>query len=389
MFISEWVVLRKKIFTAIISLGLAMSMNVTVLADTVEQLKQQKDELVQERDNAKQQRKEYVDSYNNKKNEVEEIEIKIQQLDSKIEGLLAEISQNKKDLTICKENIVVAEKAVAEAEEALKQQQELLDKRMRAMYKNGTNGYVEILLTAKGFSDLITRVEAINKMASFDKKVIQEMDEKRQDLDEKKKVLEEEKARIERLKKDNEEKKAVLDESKADQRILLKQNKKEMDEFDQKVDYYFNLISDLDSKVKKKERQIAAAIYNNSNPSRGNENYSTDEVVQYALQFRGIKYKWGGNTPEEGFDCSGYVRYVYAHFGVYLPRTSYTQINVGTPVSRDELQPGDLVFFGYGTPHHVGMYIGDNCYVHAPQTGDVVKISPLTRSDYMGARRVK
>jgi cell wall-associated NlpC family hydrolase len=383
------IVLRKKIFSAILSLGLVLTMNVTVFADTITQLQQQKKELVEQRDAAKKQRKEFVDSYNEKKNEVEDIEIAIQQLDSKIEGLLIDIEQNKNDLEVCQENIIKAETSVADAEEALQQQQELLDARMRAMYKNGSNGYVGIILKAKGFSDLVTRVEAINKMANFDKKVIEEMDEKREDLDEKRRSLEEEKVRIEKLKSDNEAKKAVLDESKADQRLMLSKYKKQMDEFDKKVDYYFNIISGLDSKIKKKENQISTAIYNSTRPSRGETNYSTDEVVQYALTFRGIRYKWGGNTPEEGFDCSGYVRYVYAHFGVYLPRTSYTQINVGTPISRENLQPGDLVFFGYGTPHHVGMYIGDDCYIHAPQTGDVVKISPLTRKDYMGARRVK
>ncbi len=368
-------------------------MNVTVLADTITELQQQKQELVEQREDAKRQRKAYVDSYNATKNEVEDIEIAIQQLDSKIEGLLMEIEQNKNDLAITEANIVQTEKAVAEAEEALKQQQELLDARMRAMYKNGTNGYVGIILKAKGFTDLVNRVEAINKMASFDKKVIAEMEQKRQDLDDKKRQLEEEKTRIETLKAENEAKKAALDESKAEQKLLLAQYEKQMDEFDQKVDYYFHLINDLDNKIKQKESEISIAIYNSTknstNPSRGEVNYSTDEVVQYSLTFRGIKYKWGGNTPQEGFDCSGYVRYVFAHFGVYLPRTTYTQINVGTPISRDNLQPGDLVFFGYGTPHHVGIYIGDDCYIHAPQTGDVVKISPLNRKDYMGARRVK
>ncbi len=364
-------------------------MNVTVLADTITELQQQKQELVEQRDDAKRQRKAYVDSYNATKNEAEDIEIALQQLDSKIEGLLMDIEQNKNDLAVTEANIVETEKAVAEAEEALKQQQELLDARMRAMYKNGTNGYVGIILKAKGFTDLVNRVEAINKMASFDKKVIEEMEQKRQDLDDKKRQLEEEKTRIETLKAENEAKKAALDESKADQKLLLAQYEKQMDEFDQKVDYYFNLINDLDAKIKQKEREISTAISNSKKPSRGEVNYSTDEVVQYALTFRGIKYKWGGNTPQEGFDCSGYVRYVFAHFGVYLPRTTYTQINVGTPISRDNLQPGDLVFFGYGTPHHVGIYIGDDCYIHAPQTGDVVKISPLNRKDYMGARRVK
>lgn len=120
-------------------------------------------------------------------------------------------------------------------------------------------------------------------------------------------------------------------------------------------------------------------------------NYSQDAVVAYASNFLGTKYVWGGTSPSPGFDCSGFTQYVYRHFGIELPRVSYDQVNVGTSVARDQLQPGDLVFFKKGGQpvHHVGIYVGNNCYMHAPQTGDVVKISPLTRSDYYGARRVR
>ena len=119
-----------------------------------------------------------------------------------------------------------------------------------------------------------------------------------------------------------------------------------------------------------------------------NATFSQNNVVAYATNFIGRPYQWGATGPDT-FDCSGFVQYVYSHFGVGLSRTTYTQINEGTYVSRSDLQPGDLVFFGSsGNPHHVGMYVGDNCYIHAPRTGDYIKISPLTRSDYLTARRV-
>ena len=104
----------------------------------------------------------------------------------------------------------------------------------------------------------------------------------------------------------------------------------------------------------------------------------------------GTRYVYGGTTPN-GFDCSGFVQYVYAHFGVGLGRSTYDQINDGVEVSLSQLQPGDLVFFGsYGAPHHVGIYVGGDCYIHSPQTGDVVKVSSLgSRSDICRARRVK
>jgi cell wall-associated NlpC family hydrolase len=111
-------------------------------------------------------------------------------------------------------------------------------------------------------------------------------------------------------------------------------------------------------------------------------------AVGVAMRYLGVPYVWGGASPA-GFDCSGFTMYVYAQLGVSLPHYSGDQWVVGTPVARDQLEPGDLVFFdGLG---HEGIYIGNNEFVHAPHTGDVVKISSITgwyEATYMGARRV-
>jgi peptidoglycan DL-endopeptidase CwlO len=108
------------------------------------------------------------------------------------------------------------------------------------------------------------------------------------------------------------------------------------------------------------------------------------------MQYLGVPYVWGGASPS-GFDCSGLVAYAYAQIGVSLPHNAAMQYNsVGVFVSRDQLQAGDLVFFdGLG---HMGMYIGGGQFIHAPHTGDVVKISSLNDSwyaaKYVGAKRV-
>jgi len=112
-------------------------------------------------------------------------------------------------------------------------------------------------------------------------------------------------------------------------------------------------------------------------------------VVDYAKRFRGVRYVWGGSSPHYGFDCSGFVRYVYAHFGISLAHSSYAQFDRGRRVSRRWLKPGDLVFFdGVG---HVGIYIGHGRFIHAPHTGTRVRIEQLAgwySSRFVGARRL-
>jgi cell wall-associated NlpC family hydrolase len=111
-------------------------------------------------------------------------------------------------------------------------------------------------------------------------------------------------------------------------------------------------------------------------------------VVRYARRLLGAPYVYGGESPS-GFDCSGFTRYVFAHFGITLPHYTFGQYDLGRSVSRWSLEPGDLVFFdGVG---HVGLYIGDGRFIHAPHTGTRVSVDSLTGwygGRYDGARRV-
>ena len=114
-------------------------------------------------------------------------------------------------------------------------------------------------------------------------------------------------------------------------------------------------------------------------------------IVNTAMKYLGVPYVWGGTSPR-GFDCSGLVQYVCRKNGISVNRVAADQIRNGTRVSKSNLQPGDLVFFGKGRIHHVGIYVGNGNMIHAPQTGDVVKVASInTRyytSQYAGATRV-
>ena len=112
-------------------------------------------------------------------------------------------------------------------------------------------------------------------------------------------------------------------------------------------------------------------------------------VVAYARHFLGVRYSWGGTTPRTGFDCSGLVRFVYGHFGVVLPHSSFADLGRGSRVSRRWLRPGDLVFFDDAS--HVGIYAGDGRFIHAPHSGTVVSISTMHTygATYYSARRFR
>lgn len=122
---------------------------------------------------------------------------------------------------------------------------------------------------------------------------------------------------------------------------------------------------------------------------------SGQQIVDYLMQYKGRPYVWGGSNPDSGFDCSGLLQWGFKKFGINIPRVTYDQIGTGKAVGMKDLQIGDMVFFDTSSqagPDHVGIYIGNGKMLHAPKTGDVIKISDISsdyyRAHFAGARRV-
>lgn len=322
-------------------------------------------------------------SLNKVQQQRQNLEDSVYKMDNQIEGLLKQIKNTNKQIAKTQGDIKAAKKDLDKSESDIKDEQDLFDQRMRAMYINGVDSYIEVLLQSKGFSDFISRAETIKKIADYDKKLIADMEVKKQVIAKKKQALDTENTKLLSLKADTVQKLAKVNEDKAAQNKLLAQLKAQ-------ERLYASRVSASQASINATMRQISAIrrAAPSYSTSRGSAPLSSNSVVAYASNFLGTPYEWGGNGPST-FDCSGFVSYVYAHFGVSLPRVASAQQQVGQSVSSSQLQPGDLVFFGYPA-HHVGIYVGNNCFIHAPHTGDSVKISSLSdMSDFSGGQRIR
>ena len=323
---------------------------------------------------------------NNSYSKVQELERNIETLDNQIEGVMDKIADNKKQIIAKEQDIKNSENELKTAETDMKKQKELFNNRMRALYINGSSGYLGILLGSSGLGDLISRVDMVNRIISYDTKVILNYQTKQKDITDKVDKLKTENKKLLSLKSDNENKLSELNKNKSDQKKLIEEAKVQQREY----------VAVEQVAVSTAVKQVASirAAAPKLTLSRGvssvSSSVSNDNIVAYASNFLGTPYLWGGTSPSTGFDCSGFTQYVYKHFGISIGRTTYDQIKDGVAVSRDQLQPGDLVFYGKGgDPTHMGMYVGNGAYIHSPRTGDVIKISPVDRSDYITARRVK
>ncbi len=284
-------------------------------------------------------------------------------------------------------------KALGVAQANLKQSQVTLARRLVAIYMSGDEqSTLAVLLGAHSLDDLVNRIETVNSVSRQDVAVIHQVVAFHRQIVQRRAFLRHAHVVQTRL---------VRQRAASKQRVQAKVTREQR--------LYSSVKTEIDHLVaQERARQLAAARVAASRAAAAADTQQTGfgvsasvgdatvappsqygSVVGIAMQYLGVPYVWGGSSPS-GFDCSGFVMYVYAQVGVSLPHYTGAQWSDGVPVSRSDLQPGDLVFFdGLG---HVGIYIGGGQFIHAPQTGDVVKISSLDdgfyAATYDGARRI-
>ena len=379
---------------------------------------------------AQNKKKEAEENLDKKNEEIDKIQKEQQSLQNEIDQLDSQLVQVMIDLSTLEEELATKQDELAQTQEELAQAQadeanqyEAMKKRIQFMYENGDSTMITSFLEADNISDMLNRVEYFNEMYSYDRQLLV--------------TYQQTKEQVAALEQQQETEVAQLQQTQADYQtaatnyqntIAKKQNS--MDGFGEKLKQaqalaaqYQDTISQQNTVIAKEEErdaqereqaaraaaQAAANQNNNSHSgtgsgsgtSGGNSNtgssggqnlnpahttsVSGSAVVQYALNFVGNPYVWGGKDPNTGADCSGFTSYVYGHFGISIPSYSYAQRSVGQEVSYENAQPGDLICYA----GHVAIYMGNGQIVHAKGTAyGIVGYDNATYRPIITVRRV-
>ncbi|MEN6430845.1 MAG: NlpC/P60 family protein [Coriobacteriales bacterium] len=317
----------------------------------------------------------------------DDLEVQVEEYNAICEAL----EKTRGQISTAREDLAVANRELDESHAQLA-------KRATAIYKDGGTSVLGVLLGTSSFEDFVSRMDLMMRVNRQDAQMVARTKEA--------------KARVESIEKS-------LEAREAEQVALRTEAERRAEGIKAQIAKQEKYVSALNSEVKRlmaeeaerqrkleaeraaKAARLAAARSGSGGRAAtpaGDLPAGHPEVVKIALEYLGVPYVWGGSSPS-GFDCSGLCKYVYGRIGIDLPRTSRSQYTAGAHIAPDRLdllRPGDLVFFGTGGDpsrvHHVGIYVGDGDFIHAPSQGDVVKVSSLTeriasRGDYVGASR--
>ncbi|MDO8848427.1 MAG: NlpC/P60 family protein [Coriobacteriia bacterium] len=325
----------------------------------------------------------------------------LERMNAELEVQIEEYNAITESLDFTREDIRVTAEQLECAKQDLTEASTTLSERATSIYKRGGTSMLEVFLGARTFDDFMALLDLAVRINRSDAEMVV--------------GVKEAKARVESTA-------LALEQRQAEQMALQSEASARAASIEANVVAQERFVSGLNGEVRsliaaeeerqrllaaERARQAALAAANRSKSSAGDRAASDPsalgsghpEVVTVALGYLGVPYVWGGSSPS-GFDCSGLTQYCYRQIGISLPRTSQSQYQTGQHIARDRLdllKPGDLVFFGTGGDgdrvHHVGMYVGDGNYVHAPYTGTLVRVDSLTarissRGDYVGASRL-
>ncbi len=304
----------------------------------------------------------------------------------KLERIESSLRTNRQELTVARSN--------------LQRAQAYLQKRLRDLYTaDQTDTSLEVLLGSSSLDELIDRLDTEDRVSAEDSRILREVITFRGIVKRQRATLRIARSSQQEVVAGRVAQKRLIEGQLAERKRLLSSVQGEIAKLQaEEAARQERLQRQLQARLEQQRREQAARLDETVVGATADTPDGAPVpppavyggVVGIAMRYLGIPYRWGGASPSGGFDCSGFIMYVYAQMGVSLPHHAASQYGYGTPVSRDQLEPGDLVFFdGLG---HNGIYIGGGQFIHSPHTGDVVKISSLGAGFYtqnwVGARRL-
>ena len=369
---------------------------------------------------AKNKKSEAQTALDNANADIENIQSQQQELQSQIDALDADLVNIIMNLDILEGELsdkqteldnVTAQ--LAQAQEDEQNQYDAMKKRIVYMYEIGDDSYIEALVGATDFSDLLNRLEYAQQIYDYDRNLLTQYQETVQQVADLKSQVETEKAELEEVQQSYQEQQASYES-------MIAEKQSQMSDFDtqlasaQSLAAQYKATVDEQNEIIRQEQAAAAAAAaqnnnkgnntttaNNNNGSNTggdsttggstgglNPSFSTSvsgsDVVSYACQFIGNPYVWGGESLTNGADCSGFIKSVYANFGISLPHSSVALQRAGSEVSYENAQPGDIVCYA----GHVAIYMGGGQIVHASSPSTGIKTGSATYRSIISVRRV-
>lgn len=382
----------KRIISVMIVLFIFAIVVESAYATTISELQKEKEENEEQLKEINKQISEY-------KGAQADIGSEIEELDAELVGLLTDISLIEEEIS-SKEEEIAATQADYDAAVADKDAQyESMKIRIKFMYEQGDVSYVQILLQSSDIGDALNKADYIEKLYEYDQTMLEEYQKTVEEVALLQSKLEDEKSELETSKYELEEEQTYAEELLAKKQeeydnydVILARSRQEAAAYSTKIKQETAQIKKLEEEERKRAEEEARRKAAESKPKSGQStavvasygSASGQEIAKYACQFIGNPYVAGGTSLTNGADCSGFVQSVYKAYGYSLPRTSYSQSQVGRSVSYDEAEPGDIIYYG----GHVAIYLGNGRIVHAATARTGIVTQSATYRSIITIRRI-
>lgn len=314
------------------------------------------------------------------KKQAKSIQNNIQAYTSSIDNIRKAVTTNQQQLQKLRDDLNKLDQQISQTQTQLAKDKLVAQQLIRVTYENGSVSYLSVLFNATSLDDFLSRWNALTTLSKDEHALFQKVTDLQNTLtkqnDARKvayQVLSQKNHQLEFLESTNvilrdHQKRSLADYNQKIHAATVKQNR---------LESQIHLTQSQIQKIQEETAQAEALMQNKDYVEQATKNLATanpEDIIRYAESYVGLPYIWGGITPSPGFDCSGFTQYVFRHFGINIARTAEEQFAEGVPVSRSNLQAGDLVFFSTYAPgaSHVGIYVGNGMMVNSEDAGLIV-----------------